>query len=149
MDLPMNLPTIEFWHWWIAALLLLVIEALLPGAVFLWMGISAAIVGALLGLFGIGWQAQLMLFGLLSLVSFMTYRRWARAQPAAPKSTLNRRGDSYVGRDFTLTDPIVNGIGKLSVDDSQWRITGHDAPAGSRVRVTRADGVTLHVERLN
>ncbi|HEY0917405.1 MAG TPA: NfeD family protein [Solimonas sp.] len=34
----------------------------------------------------------------------------------------------------------------MRVDDSQWRITGPDVPAGTQVRVTRADGATLHVE---
>ncbi|HEY1153047.1 MAG TPA: NfeD family protein, partial [Pseudolabrys sp.] len=63
--------------------------------------------------------------------------------------TLNRRGASYVGRQFTLAEPIVNGVGRLRVDDSQWRISGIDAPAGVTVRVVRADGATLHVERVD
>ena len=43
--------------------------------------------------------------------------------------------------------PIVNGVGKLHVDDSQWRISGADVPAGTQVRVVAADGSTLRVER--
>jgi len=145
----MDLTHILFWHWWIAGFALLALEAVAPGAVFLWMGISALIVGAIIGLFDFRWEWQVVLFAALSLLSFFAFRRWRRGQPQPERSTLNRRGDSYVGRDFTLTEAIVNGIGKLSVDDSQWRISGHDAPAGCKVRVTRADGVTLHVERLH
>jgi hypothetical protein len=33
---------------------------------------------------------------------------------------LNRRGEQYVGRTFTLEEPIVNGHGKIRVDDSTW-----------------------------
>lgn len=145
----MDFSHIVFWHWWIAGFALLALEALAPGAVFLWMGISALCVGAVTGLFDFRWEWQVVLFAVLSLTSFFLFRHFRRKPAAADEPTLNRRGHSYVGRDFTLSEPIVNGIGKLSVDDSQWRISGHDAPAGSKVRVTRADGVTLHVERLN
>ena len=65
---------------------------------------------------------------------------------ACDQPTLNRRADSYVGRQFTLTQPVIDGVGSLHVDDSQWRISGPDLPAGSRVRVVAADGVTLRVE---
>ena len=41
---------------------------------------------------------------------------------------------------------MIDGVGSLHVDDSQWRISGPDLPAGSRVRVVAADGVTLRVE---
>lgn len=145
-----SLTALVYWHWWIIGLALLILEALAPGAVFLWMGVSALIVGLLLTVVTIAWQLQLVIFGVLSLASFFVYRRYRRkADSVSDAPTLNRRGESYVGRDFTLGEPIVNGIGKLSVDDSQWRISGVDAPAGCTVRVTRADGVTLHVERLN
>ena len=43
MDL---LAGIEFWHWWVAAIGLIVVETLAPGAIFLWLGVSAAVVGA-------------------------------------------------------------------------------------------------------
>jgi inner membrane protein len=54
-----------------------------------------------------------------------------------------------VGRTFTLNEPMVNGVGKLRVDDSQWRIAGVDAPAGTQVRVVAVDGATLKVERVD
>jgi membrane protein implicated in regulation of membrane protease activity len=47
---------------------------------------------------------------------------------------------------FTLEKPIVDGSGTIGIDDTVWRVTGPDAPAGSRVKVTRVDGVALHVE---
>ena len=59
---------------------------------------------------------------------------------------LNRRGQQYVGRTFTLDEPIVNGLGKIHVDDSTWKIEGNDCPAGTKVKVTGVDGVILKVE---
>ena len=145
----MTFEGIVFWHWWVAGLLLLTLEALLPGAVFLWMGIAALVVGLLSWIIpALNWQIEFVLFGMLSIASFLACRRY-RTVPVTDKPTLNKRGHSYVGRNFTLKDAIVNGIGTLHVDDSQWRISGPDMPAGSQVRVCEADGTTLKVERAN
>jgi membrane protein implicated in regulation of membrane protease activity len=145
----MNFDDIVFWHWWIAGLMLLTLEALIPGAIFLWMGVSAFVVGVLSWVVpSMGWQPEFVLFGVLSVVSFFIYRRY-KTVPVSDKPTLNRRGQSYVGRVFTLSEAIVNGTGKLHVDDSQWRVTGPDLPAGSQVRVTGADGTILKVEQVH
>ncbi len=140
--------TLLFWHWWVLGLALIALEIFVSGAVFLWMGISALIVGALALLVTLPWQAEVVIFGVLSIVSFFAYRRFKPAPAPDERPTLNRRGQSYVGRQFTLAEPIVDGVGRLRVDDSQWRIVGGDAPAGSAVRVVQADGSTLRVERV-
>lgn len=140
--------TMPFWHWWVAGLALLILEAFAPGAVFLWMGASALVVGALAWLVPVmGWQAEFIVFGLLSVLSVLAWRRW-RPTPTSDQPTLNRRGHAYVGRSFRLVEPIVDGIGKLHVDDSQWRISGADTPAGTHVRVVAVDGATLKVEAI-
>lgn len=146
----MALDSIVWWHWWVAGLVFLTLEAVLPGAVFLWMGVSAAVVGLLaLIVPALGWKAEFIIFGVLAIAAVLAWRRWRPEAPAADQPTLNRRGQSYVGRQFTLSEPLVNGIGTLRVDDSQWRISGAgDMPAGAQVRVVAADGATLRVERL-
>lgn len=138
---------ILFWHWWVLGLALLVIEMLSPTGFFLiWVGAAAVVVGgAAWAMPSLPWEAQLVLFGVLSVASFFAWRRLRPAHVPSDQPTLNRRGHSYVGRTFTLGAPIVNGVGKLHVDDSQWRITGPDADAGAKVRVVAADGNTLQV----
>ncbi len=59
---------------------------------------------------------------------------------------LNRRAEGYVGRIFTLDKPIVDGIGTVRIDDTVWRVSGPDCPAGSRVKIARAEGAELSVE---
>lgn len=137
-----------YWHWWILGFILLGLEMILPTGFFLlWIGLAALIVGALAWLVpALSWQAELLLFGALSLVSFFVWRRLKPTVVESDRPNLNRRGESYVGRTFTLSEPIVNGVGTLRVDDSQWRVAGADAPAGTRVRVVQADGATLKVE---
>ena len=141
----MELQGIVFWYWFVAGLVFFSLEALMPGAIFIWMGVSAVVVGALAWVLPLGWKFEFVLFGVLSIASFFAYRKFRR-EPASDKPTLNRRGQSYIGRVFTLAAPIVNGIGKVHVDDSQWRIAGPDLPAGAQVKVVDADGTTLKVE---
>ena len=140
---------IEYWHWWSLAIVLLVLEAFAPGAIFLWMGIAAAIVGLmLLAAPGLAWQTQLIAFAILSLVAVVGWRVFQRGRSLQrDASTLNRRGEQYVGRRFTLDQPIVNGDGKLRIDDTVWRVAGEDMAAGTAVQVVGADGVILKVKR--
>jgi membrane protein implicated in regulation of membrane protease activity len=50
-----------------------------------------------------------------------------------------------IGRVFTLEKPIIDGAGTVRIDDTVWRVAGPDTPAGSRVRIVRADGASLTV----
>ena len=137
-----------YWHWFVIGLALLVLEMLIPAnLILLWMGVSALAVGVVFWAFPITWPVQLVLFAVLSLVSFFLYRKLRPTETAADEPTLNRRGESYVGRSFTLSNPIINGVGRIKVDDSQWRIVGPDLPEGSQIRVVKAEGATLRVER--
>ena len=137
----------EFWHWWIFALGLLILEVFAPGAYFLGMGVAAGLVGALLfAMPELGWQGQWIAFAVLSLAFIVGLRAWLRRHPpATDQPALNRRGEQYVGRVFTLEEPIVNGTGKVRVDDTTWKVWGPDAPAGTRVEVVGVDGVILRV----
>ncbi len=138
----------EFWHWWIAGVVFLVIETFAPGAIFLWMGVAAGIVGLILLIFsGLAWEFQFLIFAVFTVVSAVGWRAYQRRHPTeSDRPALNRRGEQYVGRTFTLEEAIVNGLGKIHVDDSTWKIEGEDLPAGTKVRVTGADGTVLKVE---
>ena len=138
---------IVFWHWWVAGIVFVVIEVFAPGAVFLWLGVSAGIVGLLLLVLPeTTWQIQMLIFAALSVVSIVGWRRVQKANPPeTDQPALNRRGQQYVGRTLTLDTPIINGQGKIRVDDTTWKIEGEDTPAGARVEVVGVDGVVLKV----
>lgn len=148
MDFSM-LEDIVFWNWWVLALILIIVEVLVAGTFFLWMGVSAAAVGLVLFLLpGLSWQAQLSLFAVFSIASIILSRIWlAKHARAVTPSTLNRRGSQYIGRHFTLSEPIVNGIGRLNVDDTIWRISGPDLDSGSQIIVEGIDGTILTVKK--
>jgi membrane protein implicated in regulation of membrane protease activity len=140
---------IVFWHWWILAGILLILELTSPVFFFLWLAFSAAAVGFLLLVFPtLPLEGQLTLFGVLSVVAVVAWRRYRESHPpVSDQPLLNQRGRQYTGRLFTLDHAIVNGVGKVEVDDSTWRVKGPDLPAGTRIRVTGVDGTIFIVER--
>ncbi len=139
---------IIYWHWLTLAVVLIILEILMPGAYFLWMGISAAVVGAVLFIFPTTTLlVQVLIFAILSVITVMMYKSYRKKNPiVTDEPALNRRAEQYVGQSFTLKEPIVNGEGKIKVDDSTWKITGADIDAGETVRVVAVEGTTLIVE---
>ena len=93
------------------------------------------------------WQAQLLIFAVFAALAVPVWLRLARGRGASSESNpfLNRRAAALVGRVFTLEKPIIDGLGTVRIDDTVWRVAGPDAPAGSRVRIVRADGANLTV----
>jgi membrane protein implicated in regulation of membrane protease activity len=142
------LENIVFWHWWILAGLLLILELTAPAFFFLWLGIAAGAVGLILLVFpSIEVETQLILFAVASIVAVLAWRKYRETRPAkTDQPNLNRRGQQYIGRVFSLSAPITNGVGKVTVDDSTWKIKGPDLPAGTHIRVTGVDGVVFKVE---
>lgn len=142
------LDSIEFWHWWVLAALLIAVEVFAPTTVFLWTGISAIAVGlVVLVAGGIGLEIQVFLFAVLSVASVFAWRYYARWRPTVSEDPLlNRRAEQCVGRLVVLQAPVVNGQGAISVDGTTWKVEGQDIAAGVRVKVVGADGAILKVE---
>lgn len=137
-----------FWHWWILSGVLLILELTSPIFFFLWIGIAAAAVGFLLLLLpGMSLEAQLVSFGIMSVIAVVAWRKFRETHPPeSEQPLLNQRGLQYNDRIFTLDHPIVNGEGKVVVDDSTWRVKGPDLAAGMRVRVVGVDSTVFIVE---
>ena len=138
----------DVFAWAAVALLLFAAEAMAPGAFMLWLGLAAAVVFAVVLLFsGIPLLAQAGLFVVLSVVSIQVYRRWFRKrEKPSDQPALNRRTAALVGRVVPLERAIVDGRGRVQIADAYWDVAGPELPAGTQVRVTGADGMTLQVE---
>jgi membrane protein implicated in regulation of membrane protease activity len=137
------------WNWFILAALLFVLEVLTPGMFMLWLGLSALIVGIVASAVVLSWQVQVIGFAVLTLVLVPAWRHFAtKVEKPAESPFLNRRAEGYIGRVFTLDKPIVDGCGAVRIDDTIWRVSGPDCPAGSRVRVAGSDGANLRVEAI-
>lgn len=142
------LEQLTYWHWFILAAILIILEVFAPGAFMLWIGIAAGVVGAVLYVVPtMTWEYQFILFSFASVGSILAWRAYRQRHPAATdEPTLNRRGAQYIGRVFTLDAPIVNGVGKIRVDDSTWKIEGVDCAAGTKIKVVGIENTVLKVE---
>lgn len=143
---------VEFWYWLIFGVVFLALEIFAPGAILMWFGFGAIVTGLALWVFpelAFGWQV--MLFALLSGVSVLAWRqsRFFREESTpSDNPELNNRLRSHIGKQYTLTEAIINGRGAMRVGDTSWRVTGPDLPAGTRVQVTGVDGVIFTVEKV-
>ncbi|MBF9234748.1 NfeD family protein [Microvirga alba] len=136
------------WAWIILGLALAGLELLAPGVFFIWLGLAAIATGLLDAGLNLSWQASAIVFAVLSIAAVILGRTAtrAKAQPDTQSNFLNRRGETLIGRVFTLETAIQDGEGRVRVDDSSWRVTGPDRMAGTKVRVVRVEGATLVVE---
>ena len=138
----------DVFAWAAVALLLFAAEAMAPGAFMLWLGFAA--VAVLLGVLlvpGMPLLVQVAAFIALSFVSIQVYRRWFRGRERpSDQPALNRRTAALVGRVVPLERAIVDGRGRVQIADAYWEVAGPDLPAGTHVRITGGDAMTLQVE---
>jgi membrane protein implicated in regulation of membrane protease activity len=139
--------TLGAWNWLVFGLLLMGLELMLPGVFLFWVGLAALLVGLLSFVIAPSWQLQLLMFAVFAAAAVPVWRRVARSNSGISNSNpfLNKRAEAMIGRVFTLEKPIVDGAGTVRIDDTVWRVAGPDSPAGSRVRIVRADGASLTV----
>lgn len=140
-----------FWYWWVIALVLLVVEILAPGFFFLWMAVSGFITGAMVLLIpAISMNMQVLVFSVMSVVAIMVWKFYGKKHPIeSDHPLLNKRGDQYIGRVFSLYEPIKNGQGKIKVDDSIWKVRGEDCNIDIRVKVIAVRGTVFEVEKID
>lgn len=147
----MGLTDLIYWHWFIAFLLLLILETIVPGAIFLWISIAAAMTGIIKFFVpSFGFAGQILFFAISSVVSVVGWRFYQHQRPASePTVSLNLRGTELIGRRIKLQSPITNGQGKLQINGSLWTIEGADCPASTTVEIIGIQGTLLKVKEFS
>jgi inner membrane protein len=137
------------WFWFILAGVLLLGELLSPGVFLMWLAAAAAITGVLDWALALSWTAEILVFGAASLLLVLASWKYVTRSwnPKSDQPHLNHRHGAFVGRVFVLEQPIVNGAGKLRIEDTLWDVDGPDLPTGAHVKVTGLNGMHLVAER--
>jgi inner membrane protein len=134
------------WFWFILAGLLLIGELLSPGVFLMWLAGAAALTGMVDKVIALSWQSEVALFAVLS--ALLVFASWnyvkRQREPTSDQPHLNQRHGAYVGRQFTLEKPIINGSGKVRIEDALWDVDGPDLPAGAKVKITGVNGLRLN-----
>ena len=138
--------------WWLAVGIGLIIIEMVSGTFFfLFLGIGALLVSALVWMLGIGGLAQGVVFGISAIIAVGAWWKLRpnpddRIEQLSGAAGLNNPAARFVGREADLSEAILGGEGRIRLDDSLWFVTGPDLPVGSRVRVVGVQGAKLRVE---
>jgi len=135
--------------WWLAAAVLFGVgEIALPGVFLIFLAIAAAITGiAAIALPDLPLAGQLVSFAVWSGVAVAIGKRWYRDYPvesADPK--LNDRSARLIGEVVVVSDPIIDGAGRVRIGDGTWPAHGPDLPTGAHARIIGIAGSTAIVE---
>ncbi|MEM9278480.1 MAG: NfeD family protein [Pseudomonadota bacterium] len=146
--------TLGPWAWVVFGLVLLGIEIIMPSTFLLWPGLSALVVGGITLSLGNAnpiwpWQAQLLVFLILSLVIAFVGRQYMRSRnfEHSEQPNLNQRGAQLVGQRAVVTRAIENGHGRAKLGDTTWSVRGPDLAEGETVQVVGNEGNALLVEK--
>ena len=137
------------YHWLALAAILIGLEMVMPTQYLIWPGIAAIATGLLTFIVAPGWEIQLAVFAVLSLILVVVSHYLPRATDKPP--TLNQRTDQMVGRTATVADDFHNGQGAVIVGDTRWSAQsddGSDFTAGTRVQIVAAESTLLKVRKI-
>jgi inner membrane protein len=135
------------WWWLLAAALLGILEIFVPGIFLVWMAAAAAVTGIIVWATDIALPFQLGTFALLAIAAVYSGRSHYDRNPVdSDDPKLNDRTARLIGQTVEVVKAIEHGEGRVRVGDSVWSARGPDAPEGSRVKVTGAQGNCLTVE---
>jgi membrane protein implicated in regulation of membrane protease activity len=139
-----------WWGWMILGAVILGAELFAIDAQFylVFLGVSAALVG-LAEMLGIGMPewAQWTAFATLSLISFFTFRKgfYEKIRGGAKGFRATMSGDTV----NIVEELAAGGEARAEYRGTDWTVRNTGAAviaAGSRVKVVKVDGLTLHVE---
>jgi membrane protein implicated in regulation of membrane protease activity len=142
------LASMNEWYWLVFGVVLVVAEIIAPGTFLLWPGLAAIIVGLMKALIpALAWTICVAVWAVLSVALVAGFVLYRKSHPdSAPVSLLNRRGEQYVGRRFTLEKPLINGKGEVRVDDTVWKaVSNQELNPGTPVIVTAVEGTALRI----
>ena len=137
-----------YWHWWLFAITLIILEIFSAGAFFIWMGVAAAVTGlVLLVLPEMSWEVQFTIFAAASIAAIVIGRSFFNRKDINTEDpTLSELESSFMGKTFAVEQAIINGSGRIKVGESTWKANGPDCAVGKSVRVVAVDGAELIVE---
>ncbi|MYM57799.1 NfeD family protein [Vibrio sp. OCN044] len=143
------LDSINHWHWLAFGLALLAMELFGTAGYFLWLGISALLIGGLLSLLPMSWQFQWIAFAVFSLATSWLWWRKQFNQDVCDDEhrELNQKQKQMIGQTVVLGEDIAPGRHRIKIGDSTWSAqTDHPIAAGTLVEVTQVNGIILTIE---
>ncbi|WP_261841437.1 NfeD family protein [Aliamphritea ceti] len=140
------------WHWLILGMLLLGFEVLGTAGFLLGIALAALLQAVILFVVpDMGWQQQLLVFALASVIFTLLYwKLFRRFNDRSDQPLLNDRAAQLVGRQLVLAGPIENGLGRIQIGDTLWRAQADEnIAAGSKIEIVDSQGMVLVVKQVD
>lgn len=143
---------LEWWHWAVAGIVLILAELAVPAFVLVWFGLGALVVALLAALTTVGVTAQLSAWLVVSvLLVFLWFRVF---RPESHKTRVGMSAPAMIGEVGLLSQPVAPfGRGEVRFQkpllgaDTWPCIADEEIAAGTRVKVVAVEGSLLKVGR--
>ena len=137
---------LNYMHWLVIGLVLIIIELFVWSVFLLWIGASAITVSIIFYLIPeISGPLQLIIF--LILASSATYLSKRYYPVKTVDDQLNDKAKKHIGKECII-ESIENGVTKVKIGESLWFAKGSNLSAGQRVKIIDVESSTFIIEPL-
>ena len=133
----------------IIAVVAVILEIVIPSGFFLNFAV-AGVLTALLSFFVNSWNALIIDFIILSLLSIWLIRPLLLRHRENKDNQTGLDG-KYIGKTAKVTETVTKNSGTVTIYDERWDariMDGEDIPAGTEVKIVKNDSLILYVERI-
>ena len=135
---------LNFMHWLVLGLSLIILELFLWTVFLLWIGASAITVSIFFYLMpDTSWPIQLLIFVILSLTTTNLAKRYYPVKTVDDE--LHEKAKTFIGKECKVSS-IEDGIIKVQIGKSLWFARGSGLSEGQSVKIVGVDGSTFIVE---
>jgi len=135
---------LNFMHWLVLGLSLIILELFLWTVFLLWIGASAITVSIFFYLMPeTAWPIQLLIFVALSLASTFLAKRYYPVKTVDDE--LHEKAKTYIGKECKVSS-IDDGAIKVKIGNSLWFAKGTELSVGQIVKIIDVESSTFIVE---
>lgn len=135
---------LNFMHWLVLGLSLIILELFLWTVFLLWIGASAITVSIFFYLMpDTSGPIQLLVFVILSLITTNLAKRYYPVKTVDDE--LHEKAKTFIGKECKVSS-IEDGIIKVQIGKSLWFARGSGLSVGQAVKIVGVDGSTFIVE---
>ena len=138
---------LNFMHWLILGIALIILELFVWTVFLLWIGSSAITVGIIFFLFpNVSGLLQLLIFIVLAVAATLLSKKYYPVKTVDEQ--LHDKAKSHVSKECTI-ESVENGVTKVKIGESLWFAKGSDLSAGQSVKIIDVESSTFIVEPSN
>ena len=135
---------LNFMHWLVLGLSLIILELFLWTVFLLWIGASAITVSIFFYLMPeTAWPIQLLIFAALSLASTFLAKRYYPVKTVDDE--LHEKAKTYIGKECKVSS-IEDGAVRVQIGSSLWFAKGTELSVGQTVKIIDVESSTFIVE---